>query len=385
MSEANRALALGGGLTLAAVLYAVYKRVLTRTDASTDAIPIFDLAPFLEGKPDADTCRAMAEYLRRTSILVVRDPRVSADDSAAFTAQMQRYYAQPKDALMEDARPEAAYQVGVTPENVECAKCAKDPRCLKEIDAMPEAHRPHKPTKADPKWRFFWRVGPRPATSEFPEQNLQPVCPRAFPDWATTMDTWGAKMLGALETSAEMLALGFGLPHGALRELMRHGPHLLAPTGSDLSEHSAVGTVFAGWHTDLNFLTIHGKSTFPGLYVWLRDGSRMAVKVPPGCLLIQAGQQMEYVMGGHVTAGYHEVVVNEATRAAMATAKAEGRSLWRVSTTMFGTVRSDATLQPFARFADEPGVRAGKYPPIKAGQQVLNELMAIGMADELKN
>jgi hypothetical protein len=38
----------------------------------------------------------------------------------------------------------------------------------------------------------------------------------------------------------------------------------------------------------LNFLTIHGKSRFPGLFIWLRDGSRVPVVVPDGCLLLQA-------------------------------------------------------------------------------------------------
>lgn len=42
-----------------------------------------------------------------------------------------------------------------------------------------------------------------------------------------------------------------------------------------------------GVRSDLNFLTIHGKSRFPGLHVWLRDGTRAAVKVPQGCLFIQ--------------------------------------------------------------------------------------------------
>ena len=45
--------------------------------------------------------------------------------------------------------------------------------------------------------------------------------------------------------------------------------------------------VFAGYHYDLNFLTIHGKARFPGLHVWLRDGRRVPVKVPDGCLLLQ--------------------------------------------------------------------------------------------------
>ena len=70
------------------------------------------------------------------------------------------------------------------------------------------------------------------------------------------------------------------------------GPHLLAPTGSDLRRHGQEGTVFAGYHYDLNFLTIHGRSRFPGLNIWLRNGQKMGVKVPVGCLLIQTGKQV---------------------------------------------------------------------------------------------
>lgn len=70
------------------------------------------------------------------------------------------------------------------------------------------------------------------------------------------------------------------------------GPHLLAPTGSDLKRHGQIDTVFAGYHYDLNFLTIHGRSRFPGLNIWLRNGQKMEVKVPVGCLLIQTGKQV---------------------------------------------------------------------------------------------
>ena len=50
--------------------------------------------------------------------------------------------------------------------------------------------------------------------------------------------------------------------------------------------------MFAGYHYDLNVMTIHGKSRFPGLFIWLRDGTRVPVKVPDGCLLLQAGKQV---------------------------------------------------------------------------------------------
>ena len=131
--------------------------------------------------------------------------------------------------------------------------------------------------------------------------------PAAFPEWAAVLDAWGGKMLAAVETAAEMLARGLGLEPDALTRRMRRGPHLLAPTGSDLGGATARGAVLAGWHYDLNLLTIHGRSQYPGLFAWLRGGHRVPVLIPDGCLLIQAGKQMEYLTGGAVPAGFHEV------------------------------------------------------------------------------
>lgn len=93
-------------------------------------------------------------------------------------------------------------------------------------------------------------------------------------------------------------------------------PHLLAPTASDLKKYGSKDTILAGFHTDLNFLTIHGRSRYPGLHIWARNtGKRIPVKFPPTgrYLLVQAGKQFEHLSGGLVKAGYHEVVVNENT------------------------------------------------------------------------
>ena len=116
-------------------------------------------------------------------------------------------------------------------------------------------------------------------------------------------------MLSAVEILAQMLAVGFGFPMDTFKAMLQYGPHLLAPTGSDLNKNGQIGTVLAGFHTDLNFLTIHGKSRFPGLYVWTPQGKKLLVRVRDGCLLVQAGKQFEWLTGGTVKAGFHEVVV----------------------------------------------------------------------------
>ena len=128
-----------------------------------------------------------------------------------------------------------------------------------------------------------------------------------------------------------MAAVGLGLPQDTFRDAGRYGyifslflsfvltvssPHLLAPTASDLVKYNKKDTILAGFHTDLNFLTIHGRSRYPGLHIWARNtGKRILVQFPPTgrYLLVQAGKQLEHLSGGLIKAGYHEVVVNEPT------------------------------------------------------------------------
>lgn len=143
------------------------------------------------------------------------------------------------------------------------------------------------PPELDPKWRFFWRIGPTPKTTRFPSLNMDPVMPPEFPEWKQVMDMWGTKMLDAVTSFSEMAAVGFDLPSDAFTSRLQFGPHLLAPTGSNFNKFNAEGTVLAGYHYDLNFLTIHGKSRFPGLFIWTRDGTRTGLEIPDGCLLIQ--------------------------------------------------------------------------------------------------
>jgi len=125
----------------------------------------------------------------------------------------------------------------------------------------------------------------------------------------------------------------------------------------------------------LNFLTIHGKSRFPGLYIWLRDGTKVLVRVPDGCLLLQAGKQLEWLTGGDITAGFHEVVVAPETLAVVDKAKKESKPLWRVSSTLFSHVASDKELKPLGKFATKEALDL--YPLTLAGDQVSDELSKI--------
>eukprot|EP01090_Pellita_catalonica_P008677 TRINITY_DN19765_c0_g1_i1.p1 TRINITY_DN19765_c0_g1~~TRINITY_DN19765_c0_g1_i1.p1 ORF type:complete len:240 (+),score=49.24 TRINITY_DN19765_c0_g1_i1:353-1072(+) len=233
-------------------------------------------------------------------------------------------------------------------------------------------------TGPDPKERFFWRIGARPTETKFPSLNAPPVIPKAFPQWAEVMETWGNKLLGSVQVVAEMLSVGLGFEQSTLKNMMKNAPHLLAPTGTNLDKYGALDTIIAGFHYDLSFLTIHGKSRFPGLFIWLRNEERKLVRMPDGCLLIQAGKQLEILTAGYIRAGYHEVSSAKETVAAVENARAKGMSTWRISSTLFSHIASDEELKPLGTYANSESAK--DYPPVLAGDQVTAELRKIKLS-----
>jgi len=201
-----------------------------------------------------------------------------------------------------------------------------------------------------------------------------------------------------------MAAVGMGLPRATFTDAGKYGPHLLAPTASDLRKYNQTDTILAGFHTDLNFLTIHAASRYPGLHIWARNtGKRIPVAVPRGTLLVQAGKQLEHLTGGHVRAGFHEVVVNNRTVEVRTVPDRElhappvsfvlaaeipsrinhfsssqtierrkvespDRPLIRISSTFFWHLSSDYDLTPIPSI-QEPDAQE-RYPHMKVGEQV---------------
>ncbi|KAH9951028.1 Clavaminate synthase-like protein [Amylocystis lapponica] len=374
---------------------------------TTPTLPVVDLDLFASqseyySEAALEECRKAADALITYGALLLHDSRVSEDDNSTFLDLLEDYFAQPVSALKEDERPEIGYQVGVTLENTEKPKCAVDEPCLNVIARLDPSERPlditaHSP---DPKCRFFWKMSERPPyETQYPGLNAPNVVPQTEDlrqQWPLTMNKWGQSMKDAVEGLAEMAAIGLGLRRETFRNAGRYGPHLLAPTASDLVKYSQKDTILAGFHTDLNFLTIHGRSRYPGLNIWARNsGKRIPVKFPPTgrYLLVQAGKQLEHLTGGLIEAGYHEVVVNDATLEAVERRKRElpGRPIIRISSTFFWHLSSDYDLVPIPSLLERSrSIRADAtnlgraddtemYEPMKVGQQVQNELRHIAL------
>ncbi len=338
-----------------------------------------ELEAFLSGSTDGhEESYQLARQLEAASVVAVHDPRVSWDDNAGYLDMMERYFAQDDEVIARDERPDLHYQVGVSR-----WEQPRDHRAY--ISTMPYESWPHltpRKYEGDPRWRFFRRLGQAPEETAFPRLNAPEVIPEGFEvEWASTMDAWGNKLLGAVYTIAEMLAQAYDLPLDTFTKGFARAPHLIAPNGVKLYGHK-VGTVFNGFHTDLNWGTIHGQSRWPGLRIWPRDDQPFRPKVPHGCLLFQVGKQLEWQTGGHLLAGFHEVAMLPETVTAL-----EGRPTWppiRVSSTVFAHQASDLELGVLPHFLRRLGDDAEReqvtmmYPTMLTGHQVEEELEAIG-------
>lgn len=99
----------------------------------------------------------------------------------------------------------------------------------------------------------------------------------------------------------------------------------------------------------------------------------------------------EQITGGYVTAGYHEVMYNESTKAVVDKKLSENEAgasniLWRISSTLFSHLKYDVDLTPIPEMAhlhDMVKVESGKYPKMTAHEKLMEELRAINLAPKM--
>lgn len=326
-----------------------------------------DLTNYIKNN-DTSVAEDILHQCHKYGILIVKDPRVSEKDNDSFLDMLEKYYQQDEKIILKDARPEFSYQAGVTPSFVELPR----DHCEK-IYHLDQENSAHKPVGKDPKYRYMWKLGEIPKNTNFSDVNSHHVIPENFPDWKYKMNKWGNQMLSTVKSVVELLAISLSLDKDFFINKSKYGAHLLAPTGIDVSKY-LVETIVAGYHYDISFLTIHGKSRYSGLYIWTRDGEKILVKVPPGFLLLQVGRELEYFTAGYCMAGFHEVIINQQAKNSLS----QRQSPWRVSTTVFYHMDSDSILEPLEQFKSEENIK--KYPSIQQGNYLKDELKFINLS-----
>lgn len=327
-------------------------------------LSIIDLTDAVNSGIYTQTLRkTVLENLHKTGVLLIKDPRVNEKDNDKFIDMMEKYYSQKDNVKRKDIREKVHYQVGLTPAYTETPldHCEK-------IFRLNEKRKNfiHKPKGKDPKERFLWHVN---------KKSVDNIIPEGFDNWENNMVSWSTHMSNTVKTISKILALSLDLDINFFTTMCNRSDTLLAPTGMNLlnkKEHN----IIAGYHNDISFLTIHGKSRYPGLFIWLRDNTKIQVQIPDGCLLIQAGKQLEHLTGGYIQAGFHEVVVTKEALNKVLDNYPVNCPV-RVSSTMFVHTNDEVILSPIQRFVTEKSKE--EYPLILKSEWLIKELKKLSL------
>jgi len=124
--------------------------------------------------------------------------------------------------------------------------------------------------------------------------------------------------------------------------------------------------IWAGAHTDIDFLTILPRSTAKGLQVLNKEGAWVDVVVPDGAFIINCGDMLENLTNGYFRSAYHRVVDS-------------GTGGGRYSVVFFVHPRSDDRLDPLPTFIEKTGgVR--KYANVNRLELLAERLIDLGLA-----
>lgn len=151
---------------------------ITRLFSSALSVPIVDVQPFLtESGNYVQDCKNVAEALHTYGCLIIKDPRVNAEQNNKFLDLFERFFQ--KRSLdyyagrpVPDIYPEYDFQVGATPEFAERARDHKE--VMSTYVNGNKAETPSPPPH-DAKWRYFYNIG------DVMEDIAQNQVPKDFP------------------------------------------------------------------------------------------------------------------------------------------------------------------------------------------------------------
>lgn len=263
--------------------------------------------------------------------------------------QYKRFFDLPREVKMRYARPDLGFQRGWTP---------------------PAAERALESQMEDSKENLFFGppLVPDSLLREFPRHYHKNIWPEETPEMQKpTLDLFdqfmfcGKKILRFFE---EYLSLR---PEYLLR-LIADGPHVLRPLHYPaVTKETAGKIVWGGEHTDINLITILPPSTAQGLMIRRRDGEWIAGTAPQNCVLVQVGDQLQYMTGGRFISAKHRVDAP--------TEESSGR----LSLAFFIHTRSNVLLSLIPSCQKQCGNPA-LYRPIRAGAFVDERLRGIKLS-----
>jgi isopenicillin N synthase-like dioxygenase len=156
-----------------------------------------------------------------------------------------------------------------------------------------------------------------------------------------------------------------GYEAGFFEEVTRDASTALRPLRYPPVPAARIGEVVWGCrHTDGNLVSVLPPSTGTGLKVKVRGGAWIDAATPPGHSIVQVGDMLQYMTGGHLRSAVHRIDAPDHP-----TAEA------RYSAPLFVYPRADVDLRPHPRWAANPA----RFPSRTAGAFFAERLRRVGL------
>jgi isopenicillin N synthase-like dioxygenase len=248
-----------------------------------------------------------------------------------------------------------AYQVSAEffalPESVKRAYCLPELKGQRGFTPFGQEHAkdsPHGDLKE------FWHVG-----NSVLRQNLTPTelpeFPRVLNELYGQLDACGQVILGAiaafLQEPIESIYQSGG---DSILRVIHYPP--VSETAPPLSLRAAA-------HEDINLITLLPTATASGLEL-LHEGQWMAIEAPPGSLIVDSGDMLQWRTNGRLKSTTHRVVNPDNSRDQ------------RFSMPFFVHPHPSMDLTPLASCVVDGNA---KFPPIAAGTYLQQRLTEIGL------
>ncbi|NKQ52870.1 isopenicillin N synthase family oxygenase [Amycolatopsis sp. K13G38] len=292
--------------------------------------------------------------LREIGFVFVRTPGLARMLPAAYAAYAE-VFARPAEELEQYRRPEIHHMRGYTPLGVETAAACR----RSGADGEPQ-----------PDQRSCWLIGPESITDttlrkRFPAFYADNVWPERAPDFQAgavalfdALNAVGLAVLRALEPE-------LGYADGFFDDLTRDASTALRPLCYPPVTAEQIGRVVWGCrHTDGNLVSVLPPSTGKGLHVKLRGGGWIDGTAPEGHTIVQVGDMLQYLTGGHLRSAVHRID---------APGGPTGRS--RYSSPLFIYPRAEVDLRPDERWR----ANERKYRSITAAEFFEARLRTLGL------
>jgi isopenicillin N synthase-like dioxygenase len=214
-------------------------------------------------------------------------------------------------------------------------------------------------------FKEFFHVGRQLSEEDFERLKYSKnVWPQDLPEFKSTQ----IALFQALDKCKEDLGCAISMvlqqDLGFINEMIREGDCLMRTI--HYPANPPANAIWAGAHTDIDFLTILPRSTARGLQVLNKEGNWIDVIVPDDAFIINCGDMLENLTNGYFKSSVHRVMD-------------PGNGEDRYSVVFFIHPRSEDRLDPLPLFIERTG-GTRKYANVNRIELLAERLIDLGLA-----